>query len=86
MLGAVGGDQHLRFGVVDPIGQRLGAEAAEHDAVGGADAGARQHRDGGFGDHRQVDVDPIARRHAETLQRVGEALHLVEQVGVRQHA
>ena len=53
---------------------------------GGADARTRQHRDRGLGDHRQVDVDPVAALHAELLQGVGESLHLVEQVGVRQHA
>ena len=60
-VAAVGGDQHLGLGVVDAVGQRLRREAAEHDAVRGADAGAGQHRHGRLGDHRQVDVDPVAR-------------------------
>ena len=82
-VAAVGGDQHLGLGVVDAVGERLRREAAEHDAVGGADAGAGQHRHRRLGDHRQVDVDPVAGLHAEALQGVGEALHLVEQLGVR---
>ena len=57
---AVGGDQHLGLGVVDAVGERLRREAAEHDAVGGADAGTGEHRHGRLGDHRQVDVDPVA--------------------------
>ena len=63
-----------------------GAEPAEHHAVRGADARAGQHRHRGLGDHRQVDVDPVAALHAEALQRVGEALHLVEQLGVGDRA
>ena len=81
-VAAVSGDQHLRLGVVDAVGERLRREAAEHHAVGGADAGARQHRHGRLGDHRQVDVDPVTGLHAEALEHVGEALHLGEQLGV----
>jgi hypothetical protein len=57
-------------------------EAAEDHRVGRADAGAGEHGHRSLGDHRQVDVDPVALRNAEALERVGEALHLVEQVGV----
>ena len=81
--GAVGGDEQLRLGVVDAVAQRVGREAAEHDRVRRADAGARQHRDRQLGDHAQVDVDAVALADAERLQRVGDALHLVEQVARR---
>ena len=81
-VAAVGRDQHLGLGVVDAVGQGLRREPAEHDAVGGADAGAGQHRHGSLGDHRQVDVDAVARLHAEPLEGVGEPRHLVEQLGV----
>ena len=57
---AVRGDDHLRPGVVHPLPQRLGGEAAEHHRVHRADARAGQHRDGRLGDHRQVDPDAIA--------------------------
>ena len=83
---AVGGDQHLGLGVVDAVGERLRREAAEHDAVGGADAGAGEHRHRRLGDHRQVDVDPVAGLDAEPLQHVGEALDLGEQLGVGDRA
>ena len=85
-VAAVGGDQHLGLGVVDPVGERLRREAAEHDAVRRADAGAGEHRDRRLGDHRQVDVDPVALDDAEALERVGEALHLGVQVGVGDRA
>ena len=86
-VAAVGGDQHLGLGVVDAVGQRLRREAAEHDAVGGADAGAGEHRDDRLGDHRQVDVDPVARWTTPSpLRRVGEALHLGQQLGVGDRA
>ncbi len=32
-IAAVGGDEHLRFAVLDPSGQRLGAESPEDDRV-----------------------------------------------------
>ena len=51
--------------VVDAIAQRLGAESAEHDAVDGADAGARQHRDRQLGNERHVERDAIALLDAE---------------------
>ena len=78
-------DQHLGLSVVDAVRQRLSAETAEHHAVHGADACAGQHRHSGLGDHREVDVDPIPTLHSELLQGVGESLHLVEEVGVREH-
>ena len=40
------GDDHPRFGVLDAAGQRISGEAAKHDRVDGADAGAGQHSDG----------------------------------------
>jgi hypothetical protein len=45
----IGGDDHVAFGVNDAVFQRIGREAAEDDGVDGADAGAGQHGDGGFG-------------------------------------
>src|SRR5207342_3830178 len=36
----------------------------------------------GLGDHRHVDVDPVALDDAQALQRVGQALDLVDQLGV----
>ena len=45
------GDDDLGFEVLDAGLQRLGGEAAEDDAVGDAEAGAGQQRDGQLGDH-----------------------------------
>ena len=70
-VAAVGGDDELRLGVVDAVGQRLGGEAAEDDGVRRADAGAGEHGDRQLGDHRHVDGDAVAAPHAELLQRVG---------------
>ncbi len=85
-IATVGRDQHLGLGVVDAVRQRLCAEAAEDDTVCRADASTGQHGDGCLGHHRQVDVDAVAALYAEPLQRVGEPLHLVEQIGVGQDA
>ena len=81
-VAAVGGDEHACLGVVDPVAQRLGGEAAEHHRVHRADAGAGEHRDRRLGNHRQVDRDPIAPLHAERLQRIGGAADLLGQLPV----
>ena len=54
---AVISDLGLR--VVDPVAQRRGREAAEHDGVRGADARAREERDRELGHHPHVDGDAI---------------------------
>ena len=59
-VAAVGGDEQHGLRVVDAIAQRLGAEAAEDDAVDGADARAREHRDRELGNQRQVERDAVA--------------------------
>ena len=81
-VAAVGGDDDLGLGVVDPVDDRVGREAAEDARVGGADAGAGQHGDRQLGDHRHVDGDPVAPLDAEALEHVGEPADLVEQLGV----
>ena len=81
-IAAVGGDQHLRLRVVDPVAQRLGREAAEDDRVDGADPGAGEHRDRQLGGHRHVDRDAVALRDAERLEHVGELVHLPVEVPV----
>jgi hypothetical protein len=43
---------------------------------------AGQHGDRQLRDHRHVDGDRVPLGDAESLEHVGEALHLVEQVGV----
>jgi len=46
---AIGSDNQLGFGVVDPINQGLRGEAAEDNGVDRADSRARQHRNCRFG-------------------------------------
>ena len=70
-VAAVGGDDHVRLAVDHARGEGLGGEAAEDDRVDRADAGAGQHRDGGLGDHRQVDRDGVALADAQVGERVG---------------
>ena len=72
--------------VVDAVAQRLGAEAAEHDAVHRADARAGEHGDRQLGDERQVDRDAIAFLDAERLQHVRERRHLAVEIEVGQRA
>lgn len=81
-VAAVAGDDDLGVGVLDAGGERVGGEAAEDDGVGGADAGAGQHGDGGLGDHRHVDGDPVALADAEVEEGVRGAGDLVLEFGV----
>ena len=78
----VGRDEHLGLRVVDPVAQGLRREPSKDNRMRGADAGAGQHGDGQLGDHRQVDVDPIALRHTEVLEDVGQPRDLVEQLRI----
>ena len=61
-------------------------EAAEHHRVGGAEPGAREHRDRELGHHPEVDRDPVALLDAERLQRVRGPADLVEELGVGDRA
>ena len=81
-VGAVGGDHELGFGVIDPGPQGVGGEAAEHHRVHGADPGAGQQRDDGFGDHGQVHGHAVALGHAEGLEGVRGLLDLFGELGV----
>ena len=82
-VAAVGSDQDLCAGVVDPVAQRLGGESAKHDRVHRADAGARQHRDGDFRDHREIDRHAVAAFDAQSLQDVRELVDVGVQLAVR---
>jgi hypothetical protein len=75
----VGRDDRHRAGVDDAFVQRLGREAAEHHAVGGADARAGLHGHHALDRHRHVDDDAVALADALGLQRVGEAAHARQQ-------
>ena len=83
-VAAVGGDQHLGLGVVDPVAERLSGKAGEDHAVGRPDPGAGEHRDRKLRDHRQVDRHPVALLDPEAAQNVGEAADLPVEVGVGQ--
>ena len=50
--------------VVDAVGDGVGGESAKDDRVHRANAGAGQHGDRQFGDHRQIDRHPVARADA----------------------
>ena len=65
--------------------ERLRGEAAEDDRVNGPDPRARQHGDGGLGDHGQVDGHPVALADAHLPEHVGEAADLPVQVQVGEH-
>ena len=51
-----------------------------------ADPSTSEHRDGGFGNHRHVDDDPVASLDAIRLQDVGEFAGLHMEFGVGEGA
>jgi hypothetical protein len=73
---AVGGDHEAARAILDAAVQRLGREAAEDDAVDGADPRAGEHRHRRLRDHRHVDGDAVALAGAERLQAVRHPHHL----------
>ena len=75
-------DHHLRLRVVDAGGELLRGEAAEHHRMHGADAGAGEHGDRRFGDHRHVDDDAVALADAVVAQHRGQRHHLVAQLAI----
>src|SRR6185503_10679369 len=83
-IAAVGGDHERGLAVVRAVAERLGAEAAEDDAVGRADPGAGEHRDRELGDHGHVERDAVALPDAERLESVGEAADLAVELLVGQ--
>jgi hypothetical protein len=80
--GAVRGDEDLRLGVVDPVAERIRAEAAEHDRMRSSDPRAREHGDRQLRHHPEVDVHSVALAHTQRAETVGEAADLVEEVAV----
>ena len=84
-VAVVGRDHHAGARVEDAVAQRIGGQAAEHDAVHGADAGARQHGDGQLGDHGKVEHHAVALLHAQVLEDVGGLAHLAVQALVGVH-
>ena len=81
-IAAIRRDQHLRARVVDPVAQRFCGEAAKYDSVNRADTRAREHRDGDFGDHREIDRDAVTAPHAQALQHVRELVDVGVQLPV----
>ena len=75
----VGGDQQGARAILDPVGQAVRREPAEHDGMHRADPRAGQHRDRGLDHHRQVDRHPVATLDAARLQHIGQPADLLVQ-------
>ena len=70
------------FAVVDPDGELVGSEPAEHHRVDRTDPGACQHGDKRFRDHGHVDDDPVPGGNTLGGQGAGEDSHPVPQFPV----
>ena len=78
----IGGDHHVRIAILDSASQRIRRKAAKHHRMNRADACAGQHRDGGLGDHRHIDGDPVALLRALGLHHIGKAADFLMQRGI----
>ena len=83
---AVRGDEEFALRIVDAIAKRFGAEAAEHHRMDGANARAREHRDGQLGYERQIQRDAIAFLDAKGLEDVRELADLAVEIEIGQRA
>ena len=81
-VAAVHRDDRLRLRVVDAVADGFGREAAEHDRVNEAEAGAGQDGHRELRDHRHVDRDRVAALESHALEHVGEAADFGEQLTV----
>ena len=68
---AVCGDHQLGLCIVDPGAQHCRGEAGEDDQVDQTQAGAREHRHDGFGNHRHVDGDSVTGPEPDLGEVVG---------------
>jgi hypothetical protein len=68
----IGGDDELRIGVNDAARQAVGREAAKYHRMHRADAATGEHGVGRFGNHRQINGDPVAFLDAVGFEHVGE--------------
>ncbi|CCJ99693.1 hypothetical protein BN130_2403 [Cronobacter malonaticus 507] len=78
----IGGDNETRAGVDNASGDGLRRKAAENNRVHRANAGAGEHRDGGFRHHRHIDSDHIAFLNAKRGQGVCEAANVAVEFAV----
>ena len=84
--GPVADYENPGLGVLDPDGQRVRAETAEHHGMDGADPRTGQHRDAGLGDHRHVDADTVSLFDPMGFEDIREFADLFVEFAVRDGA
>ena len=82
----IGRYDDVRIAICNAVAQTVGREAGENHGMYRADAGACEHRVGGFGDHRQIDSDAVAFFDATGLQHIGKAADIFVQFAVGNRA
>src|SRR5262245_25807287 len=78
----IGGDNQLRFAVLDAAGERVRREAAEHHGMDRSDAGAGEHGVSRFGDPREVVRDSVAALDPLRLQHIGDAADFLMELAI----
>ena len=77
-----GRDDDLGFGIVDPVGELVRRETAEHHRVDRSEPGAREHCDHRLGNHRHVHDHPVAPLDTVRCESSGKARDPVEELPV----
>ncbi len=73
---AITADKRFRAAVQYAVAQGFSTEAAEDNAVNGADTGTGQHGNGQLQYHGKVNGNTVAFLHAQPPQHIGELAHL----------
>ncbi|PAV68548.1 hypothetical protein WR25_05550 [Diploscapter pachys] len=66
----VGGNDQFRSAIADPVGERVGGKAAEHDRMDRADPRTGEHRRRRIGHHRQVERHAVTASDAKRRQHI----------------
>ena len=80
---ARGSEDQCGLGIIDPRGQLIRRKSSKHHRVNGADAGASEHCDHRFRDHRHIDDDAITPPDTKPPQRAAQARRAVPQLHER---
>jgi hypothetical protein len=75
----IGGDHRDGVAVLDPVGEAIRRESAEHDGMNGTDSRTGEQRHRGLDNHRQVDGDHVTFFDAAIGERIGQPADLFMQ-------
>ena len=78
----IGGDHQLHLAIDQAIPQGIGGETTKHHRVGGTDAGAGQHGNGGLRHHGHIKGHQIPLANPQGLEGIGRLADLAVELAV----